>query len=396
MALRAVAAAERHRGQFDGVVAAAIDLEAFDRLYRTIDLDDGGFITLLSSNGTLITRMPDPGNARGRKFPGGVIMTGRHREGRFDGWTTSPISGEQVLLAAHAVRGFPLLVASGSNEAAVLAPWRDEAWLVFDRTLLTSAAMLGADRLAAWGLARRERALARSWRRYQSMIEHSSDALILSRPTKGGILYASPAIERLLGYRMDELQGREVMDYIHPEYLEIAMKARAELLRTPGQGVGRRVQDGAQGRLVALDRAHALEPAGRAERARGGVQFPRHHRAQAGRGRARAARAAAAPGGEARGGRAARRRHRARLQQHPRRHPRLRRDARRERAAGSPLKRYADNVLSGANRASGLVEQILSYSRSQRGKRARWSSAASSPRRSSWCAARCRTASRWK
>jgi len=37
---------------------------------------------------------------------------------------------------------------------------------------------------------------------------------------------------------------------------------------------------------------------------------------------------------------------------------------------GSPLKRYADNVLSGATRASGLVEQILSYSRSQRGKRA--------------------------
>jgi hypothetical protein len=93
-----------------------------------------------------------------------------------------------VLLAAHSVRGFPLLVASGSNEAAVIAPWRDEAWLVFDRTLLTSAAMLALIGLAAWGLARRERALARSWRRYQSMIEHSSDALILSRPTKGGIL----------------------------------------------------------------------------------------------------------------------------------------------------------------------------------------------------------------
>jgi CheY-like chemotaxis protein len=36
---------------------------------------------------------------------------------------------------------------------------------------------------------------------------------------------------------------------------------------------------------------------------------------------------------------------------------------------GSPLKRYAENVLTGANRASGLVEQILSYSRSQRGRR---------------------------
>jgi signal transduction histidine kinase/ActR/RegA family two-component response regulator len=37
--------------------------------------------------------------------------------------------------------------------------------------------------------------------------------------------------------------------------------------------------------------------------------------------------------------------------------------------AGSPLKRYAENVLTGANRAGRLVEQILSYSRSQRGKR---------------------------
>src|SRR4051812_14946332 len=37
---------------------------------------------------------------------------------------------------------------------------------------------------------------------------------------------------------------------------------------------------------------------------------------------------------------------------------------------GSPLRRYASNVLAAATRASNLVEQILSYSRSQRGKRA--------------------------
>jgi PAS domain S-box-containing protein len=38
-------------------------------------------------------------------------------------------------------------------------------------------------------------------------------------------------------------------------------------------------------------------------------------------------------------------------------------------APGSPQKRYAQNVLAGANRAGALVEQILSYSRSQRGQR---------------------------
>src|SRR5207302_6215801 len=36
---------------------------------------------------------------------------------------------------------------------------------------------------------------------------------------------------------------------------------------------------------------------------------------------------------------------------------------------GSPERRYAQNVLTAAERASALVEQILTYSRSQRGNR---------------------------
>jgi PAS domain S-box-containing protein len=39
-------------------------------------------------------------------------------------------------------------------------------------------------------------------------------------------------------------------------------------------------------------------------------------------------------------------------------------------AAASPLRRYAQNVVTAANRGRSLVEQILLYSRSQRGKRA--------------------------
>jgi CheY-like chemotaxis protein/two-component sensor histidine kinase len=41
-----------------------------------------------------------------------------------------------------------------------------------------------------------------------------------------------------------------------------------------------------------------------------------------------------------------------------------------EAPAESPLKRYAQNVLTAATRGRALVEQILTYSRSQRGKRA--------------------------
>src|SRR5260370_32886294 len=41
-----------------------------------------------------------------------------------------------------------------------------------------------------------------------------------------------------------------------------------------------------------------------------------------------------------------------------------------ETPGGSPVKRYARNVLIAATRGRALVEQILGYSRSQRGKRA--------------------------
>jgi PAS domain S-box-containing protein len=356
-------------GKFDGVVAAAIELESFDRLYRTIDLGEGGFITLLSDKGTLITRVPETANVRGRKFPGGRIMQGVDRDGRFEGWTTSPITDERVLLATAPVRGFPLLVASGANEHAVLAPWRDEAWLVFDRTLLTSAAMLGLISLAAWGLARRERALARSWRRYRAMIEHSSDALILSRPTQDGILYASPAIERVLGYTMPDLQRREVMDLIHPDFRDAALKLRAELLRSPGKvsvdDVRVRHKDGSY-RWIELTRSNLLhEPSVRA------VVFNFRDITERKQAQAESARLES------------RLRQAEKLEAVGRLAGGIAHDFNNilggilgyaemlaENAPpGSPLKRYADNVLTGATRASGLVEQILSYSRSQRGKR---------------------------
>jgi PAS domain S-box-containing protein len=230
--------------------------------------------------------------------------------------------------------------------------------------------MLGLIALAAWGLARRERALGRSWQRYQAMIEHSADALILSRPTTGGILYASPAMERVLGFTLEDLRGREVMDFIHPEFREQAMKLRSELLHQPGKvsvDECKVLHKDGSWRWIELTRKNLLhEPSVRA------VVF--NFRDMTERKQAEA--------------------ERQRLEQRLRQAEKMEAVGRlaggiahdfnnilggilgyaemlAEKApAGSPLKRYAENVLSGATRASGLVEQILSYSRSQRGKRA--------------------------
>ena len=55
-------------GAFEGVLAAIMEIDRFDRLYQTIDVGEGGFIALLSLDGVMITRVPDPAGVKGKKF----------------------------------------------------------------------------------------------------------------------------------------------------------------------------------------------------------------------------------------------------------------------------------------------------------------------------------------
>ena len=240
-------------GRFGGVIVALMEIETFDRLYRAIDLGDGGFITLRSQDGTVITRVPDPASSRGRDFANPDIDAGIRREGRFTGWTMSPILKERVFLAASAVRGFPIHILSGATERSVLAPWRNEASRIAARTLLTSAAMLALIALAAWGLARREQALQRERKHAEAERARLEQRLRQSEKME--------AVGRLAGgvaHDFNNILGGIL------GYAELLFEQTTE---------------------------------------------------------------------------------------------------------GSPLKRYAKNVLTAANRARGLVDQILAYSSSQRGKR---------------------------
>jgi signal transduction histidine kinase/ActR/RegA family two-component response regulator len=144
-------------GAFGGVIAAVMEVDNFDRLYRAIDVGEGGFINLRTRDGIVITRVPEAPEARKRRFYNPEVAAAIEREGRFIGWLPSAILNRTVLESIVAVRGFPLEVLAGATEDAVFAPWRSEAWRVAFRTLLTSAAMLLLIALAAWGLARRER-----------------------------------------------------------------------------------------------------------------------------------------------------------------------------------------------------------------------------------------------
>jgi PAS domain S-box-containing protein len=359
-----------HPDNFGGVMAAVIDLDRFERLYRTIDLGDGGFMALLSMDGYLYARVPDPAQARGRQYYERSIAEGVRANGRYEGWIQSPILNERVLLSSAAVPGVPMFVAAGATEVAVLAPWRYKAGRILVRTVLLSAAILMLIGLAAWGLSRRERALERNRKRFQAMIEHASDAVIIANPRTGEALYASPSVSRVVGSPPAEIVGGTSREFFHPEDRSRERKLLRGIMERPG-AVGTTeirvrhkdgswiwveatfsnlVDDPAVGAIVMNFRDITERKLAEAERGRLEQRLRQSAKMEA---VGRLAGGIAHDFNNILGGILGYAEMLAETA-----------------AEGTPQRRYANNVLAGANRASALVEQILSYSRSQRARRA--------------------------
>lgn len=80
---------------------------------------------------------------------------------------------------------------------------------------------------------RAEDALRKSEERFRALIEQSTDLIILL-DADGLVHYVSPSISELLGYAVDELVGRSILDILHPDDFEGA----TEHLRFVAQAAG--------------------------------------------------------------------------------------------------------------------------------------------------------------
>jgi PAS domain S-box-containing protein len=215
-------------------------------------------------------------------------------------------------------------------------------------------------------------ALQQSKNRFRAMVEKSAEGIVLMLPDKG-VVYASPGVERVLGYTPEELVGRTHQWFdehvTHPDYRHYSADSWAQLLRDADHAstneVMARHKDGSWRWVESTVRNLLHEPSVQA--------LVGNFRDITERKRAQA--------------------ERERLEQRLRQAEKMEAVGRlaggvahdfnnvlagvfaygemllEETQEGSPLKRYAQNVLTAASRGRELVEQILAYSRSQRGKR---------------------------
>ncbi len=68
---------------------------------------------------------------------------------------------------------------------------------------------------------------------FRVMIENSLDDVAILN-SDGDILYQSPSIERVLGYKVDEHKGRNSFMFIHPDDKAYVIKTFTELVKKPG------------------------------------------------------------------------------------------------------------------------------------------------------------------
>jgi PAS domain S-box-containing protein len=119
-------------------------------------------------------------------------------------------------------------VAETGRELVAGAVWVDG---VLYQRLLSKVQGTDSLRLYATGVtapSRSEGALARSEERYRSLVHYPSD-LIMITDADGVLLYESPAVERVLGFRPEERIGTTILSGIHPDDRELVKSRLAAL-----------------------------------------------------------------------------------------------------------------------------------------------------------------------
>jgi signal transduction histidine kinase len=157
------------RGEFLGIVLGAIEVSYFEEFYKAITLQDGGSVTVLRRDGTILFRYPHLETVMGEKMPSASPWYERVAAGGGTFQTPGYLDGVLRVVSVHLLKDYPLVVSVTVAQDTALAHWRRQS------TFIAIGAVC-----AAIGFAVLFRALSAQFRRLEtqaSALARTSDAL---------------------------------------------------------------------------------------------------------------------------------------------------------------------------------------------------------------------------
>ncbi len=228
-------------GQAIGVITAAIHLAYFEDLYRTLDVGNGGAVSLWRKDGMLLARYPQLRQGVGRQFAiksfSGIISADHSVT-----YTTShAIDGFDRIVASIAARQFPLVINVTATLDDILQDWRRTVGIIAAGCLFCLLAIV----LVSWLLLRQIQAL---------------QALNLAQAERGAAVAARDLAEDQLrqAQKLDsigQLTGGVAHDFNN---LLTAVLGNLELLQKNGSDQGPRFQRWTQNAMEAAQRGAVL------------------------------------------------------------------------------------------------------------------------------------------
>jgi PAS domain S-box-containing protein len=200
-------------GKFKGVLVAAMNIEYFESLYDSINLDFVSRILLLNRDGILMAGQHHDQTMLGKTVIDATSLAEIKAQGGKELVTTGfDAQGERWLVGYHLVNKFPLMVSPAVNEEDALSPWRRIALPITVGVVLVIIFMLMATALVILNLLKKEHleaALKESDAKLRHMVQSVRDA-ILTVDSSGEIILFNVAAERMFGLRANEALGKQI------------------------------------------------------------------------------------------------------------------------------------------------------------------------------------------
>jgi PAS domain S-box-containing protein len=211
------------RRELLGTAVAELDLDYFERFYAAIGFGPGRGIRLFSRQGRLLAHYPGGDTEIGRTFIDPRLF--RQEPAGISGAPTvlhSPLDGRNEIYAAEPVPGFPFVVGVGVDQALALEPWRIQAVHSAVRAGLLCLAVLLLIGLVVRQLRRRERTeeqLRVQTALLDELFESAPEAIVMLDLNEH-VTRANREFTRLFDYTADEARGRPLNDLIVPDDLK--------------------------------------------------------------------------------------------------------------------------------------------------------------------------------